>query len=162
MSTYDTSRTIEVFVYPAITNNIISGTDTICLICLSKTLTGTNPTGGSSVYHYQWQYSTDQCYGSREEPLSTYNPGTLQQSRFFRRHVTSTAYCAHTSNSVKITVLPSITNNAFVSADTVICENRSPGLLNAITPANGDGTYYLFVANTRRLPVAGHQFLPPI
>ena len=55
----DTSRTLKIYVYPAITNNIISGTDTICYDLAAKTLTGTNPAGGNHIYQYQWQYSTD-------------------------------------------------------------------------------------------------------
>ncbi len=108
----DTSRALKIYVYPAIANNIISGTDTICYDLPAKTLTGTNPAGGNSIYQYQWQFSTDQSVWNNGGTLDSYNPGPLQQSLYFRRHVTSTAYCAHTSNSVKITVLPSITNNS--------------------------------------------------
>ncbi len=137
----DTSRVLEIYVYPAISNNIISGTDTICYDLPAKTLTGTNPAGGNSIYKYQWQYSTDQAAWNNGGTLDSYSPGPLQQSQYFRRQVTSTAYCAHTSNTVKITVLPSITNNTFASADTVICKDLGPGLLNASSPAKGDGTY---------------------
>jgi gliding motility-associated-like protein len=137
----DTSRLIEVYVYPSIANNIISGTDTICFNAMAKPLTGTSPSGGNNVYQYQWQYSTNQMTWNAGGTANPYNPGQLQQSRYFRRIVTSTAYCTHTSNTVKITVLPSITNNVFVTPDTVICENTGPGPLNARTPANGDGSY---------------------
>ncbi len=137
----DTSRTLEVYVYPAIANNTISGTDTICFNIEAKPLTGTNPSGGNSVYQYQWQYSTNQTTWNAGGTSSSYSPGTLQQSRYFRRIVNSTAYCTNTSNTVKITVLPSITSNGFVTPDTVICENSGPGPLNARIPANGDGSY---------------------
>ena len=137
----DISRVLKIYVYPAITNNIISGTDTICYNLPAKTLTGTNPVGGNSIYKYQWQFSSDQSAWNNGGTLDTFSPGPLQQSLYFRRQVTSTAYCAHTSNSVKITVLPSIANNTFVSADSVICKDLGPGLLNASSPANGDGTY---------------------
>ena len=137
----DTSRLLQVYVYPAIANNSVSGTDTICYNTAGKPLTGTSPTGGSNVYSYQWQYSTNETAWNNSGTTNPHNPGTLVQSRYYRRIVTSTAYCTHTSNTVKITVLPSITSNGFVTADTVICENRSPGLLNATTPANGDGLY---------------------
>jgi gliding motility-associated-like protein len=137
----DTSRVLKIFVYPAIANNIISGTDTICYDLPAKALTGTNPTGGNGIYQYQWQFSSDQSVWNNDGTLSSYSPGPLKESLYFRRHITSSAYCAHTSNSVKITVLDSITNNAFVTSDSVICKDLGPGLLNALSPANGDGTY---------------------
>jgi gliding motility-associated-like protein len=137
----DISRVLKIYVYPVITNNIISGTDTICYNLPAKTLTGTTPVGGNNVYNYQWQFSEDQSTWNNGGTLDSLSPGPLQQSLYFRRQVTSTAYCAHTSNSVKITVLPSITNNAFASADSVICKDLGPGPLNALSPANGDGAY---------------------
>jgi len=137
----DTCRVLEIFVFPAITNNIISGTDTICHNLPAKSLTGTSPAGGNNIYQYQWQFSTNQSDWNNGGTQNSYSPGPLQQTLYFRRQITSTAYCAGTSNSVKITVHPSITNNTFFSADSVICKNLGPGLLNALSPANGDGTY---------------------
>jgi len=137
----DTSRVLEIYVYPAISNNIISGTDTICYNLPAKTLTGNNPAGGNNIYQYQWQFSTNQSGWNNGGTLDSYSPGPLQQTLYFRRYVTSTAYCADTSNKVKVTVLPSITNNIFVSPNSVICKNQGPGLLNALSPANGDGIY---------------------
>jgi gliding motility-associated-like protein len=138
---FDTSRVIQVYVYPAIGNNIIAGTDTICYNSQAKGLSGTTPTGGNGTYQYLWQYSADQSTWSNDGITSSHNPGILQQSRYYRRIVNSTAYCSHTSNTVKITVLPLITNNIFSTPDTVICENQGPGPLNARTPAGGDGIY---------------------
>jgi gliding motility-associated-like protein len=142
-STYDTSKTIEIKVYPVISNNIISGTDTICFDMYASKLTGTSPAGGNTVYQYGWQFSADQgSWSTLDSTNSSLYPGALQHTRFFRRLVTSASgLCTHTSNSVKITVLSSITNNDFVSSDTVICKNQGPGLLNAKTPADGDGSY---------------------
>ncbi len=137
----DTSRTLEVYVYPSITGNTVSGTDTICHNLQAKPLTGANPAGGNNVYMYQWQYSTNQTTWNNGPTGSSFSPGPLVQSSYFRRIVSSTAYCIDTSNAVRITVLPSITNNNFITPDTVLCENESPGLLNAMTPANGDGLY---------------------
>jgi gliding motility-associated-like protein len=138
---YDTSSTLKVFVYPAITSNTVSGTDTICYDVHAATLSGTNPSGGNGTFAYQWQYSTNQTDWNTGAASSTYDPGQLMQSRYFRRIVTSAQYCSHTSNTVKITVLTAITNNSFESADTVLCKNQGPGLLNVRQPANGDGIY---------------------
>jgi gliding motility-associated-like protein len=40
-----------------------------------------------------------------------------------------------------VKVLDSILNNSFFSQDTVICRDLGPGLLNALSPTKGDGTY---------------------
>ncbi len=137
----DTSRTLKIFVYPAITNNIVSGTDTICYNLPAATLTGTNPAGGNNIYQYQWQFSSNMSVWNNGGNSDSFSPGLLQQSFYFRRQVTSAAYCSHTSNTVKVTVLPSITNNVFISDDTVICKDLGTGLLNALSPGQGDGTY---------------------
>jgi gliding motility-associated-like protein len=141
----DTSRILEVYVYPDISNNQITGTDTICFNLNAKPITGTLPTGGNNMYTYQWQNSSDQTNweNSISETTSNepFNPGVLTESTYFRRLTTSTAYCTDTSNMVTITVIPSITNNSFVSPDTTICENNGPGLLNAKSPSGGDGSY---------------------
>jgi len=137
----DTSRTLKIYVYPAITGNTIYGTDTICYDLPARTLTGTNPSGGNGIFNYQWEFSTDQGIWDQGGTNNSYNPGPLQQSLYFRRLVASTDHCSNISNQVKITVLASITGNDFVTPDTVICENQGPGLLNAGTPANGDGIF---------------------
>jgi gliding motility-associated-like protein len=145
LGVYDTSRIIEVYVYPAISNNLITGTDTICSGSHGKPITGTLPAGGNNNYLYQWQVSPDLTTwnnsGAQLSSNDPLDPGVPVATRYYRRLVNSTAYCRDTSNFVTLTVLPSIVNNGFVSADTVICENLGPGLLNAKTPAGGDGNY---------------------
>ena len=58
-------------------------------------------------------YSPDSSVWTNAGTFNSFSPGPLQKNHYFRRQVTSTAYCAHTSNTVKVTVLPSITNNIF-------------------------------------------------
>jgi gliding motility-associated-like protein len=137
----DTSRALQVYVYPAVTNNTVSGTDTICYNLPARQLTGTGPAGGNGTYKYQWQYSADQSAWTNGETTATYLPGALQQTRWFRRIVTSTAYCANTSNSVKVTVLPSVSGNDFPVADTMICESQVPHPLSLSAASGGDGAY---------------------
>jgi gliding motility-associated-like protein len=138
---FDTSKAIEVFVYPSISNNIIYGRDTICNSQSPKTLTGNIPAGGNGIYNYLWQSSTDNSTWAPGVNSPSCSPGLLTQSTYYRRVVTSTAYCSHTSNTVLVTVLPSIMSNVFETPDTVICSGFGPGLLNARHPAYGDGQY---------------------
>lgn len=144
----DTSRPVKIFVYPAISNNVIAGTDTICYNKTAKTIIGTVPpalSGGNGYYTYSWERSTnntdwDAITGAT---ASSYNPGNLTATRYYRRLVSSTVYCSSMSSSVKVTVLPSITSNTFYGLlDTTICQLLSPGPLNATPPGGGDGIYH--------------------
>ncbi len=143
---FDTSRVIQVYVYPVISNNTIYGIDTICFNGPAKLITAAQPTGGNNTsYIYQWQSRDSESVWSNMGTSRTSNtpldPGVLLKTMYYRRLVSSTAYCRDTSNTDKITVLPSITNNNFASSDTSICMNQSPGQLNALTPGGGDGLY---------------------
>ncbi|MBN2214466.1 MAG: gliding motility-associated C-terminal domain-containing protein [Bacteroidales bacterium] len=140
------SKPVEIFVYPAITNNNIYGSDTICYNINPLPITGDQPAGGDgSNYQYQWQISADALDWSDTGSLLSSNqplsPGPLTDTRYYRRYVTSTKYCSGYSDTVKLTVLPSITVNEFITSDTVICQGDSPELLKARYPANGDGSY---------------------
>ncbi len=144
----DTSRPVKIFVYPAISNNILTGSDTICYNNTAKTIAGTVPpslTGGNGYYNYSWERSSnnsdwDAVTGAT---TSSYSPGNLTATRYYRRLVRSTLYCNSISNAVKITVLPSVTSNTFYGLlDTTICQYLSPGLLNAKPPGGGDGLYH--------------------
>lgn len=140
----DTSRPIEIFVYPEIKNNIISGTDTICFNELAMPVTGLNSTGGNGYYTYIWQKSNDNVnFINATLPNVqniSYEPGRLQQTTYIRRLVTSTKYCSSLSNVITITVLPKISNNVISSIDTVICSGLS-AYIKASKPVNGDGTF---------------------
>ncbi len=140
------SKAVEIFVYPAITGNNIYGTDTICYNVSPLPITGDQPAGGDGAnYQYQWQTSLNSTswndIGSQLSSNQPLSPGPLTATRYYRRYVTSTNYCSDYSDTVKVTVLPFITNNQFVTSDTVICEGNSPELLKAGYPANGDGSY---------------------
>ncbi len=140
------SKSVEIYVYPAIKNNIISGTDTICYNLTALPITGLTPTGGNGSYTYQWQDSITLSnwnnIGSSSTTNLPYSPGKLTASRYYRRFITSTKYCTNYSNKETVTVLPSITNNLFLpQVDTVICQGLAPGKLRASQPANGDNTY---------------------
>jgi gliding motility-associated-like protein len=140
------SKALEIFVYPAITNNNIYGTDTICYNASPLPITGEQPAGGDGInYQYQWQTSINSTdwspAGSQLSSNQPLSPGPLTITSYYRRYVASTKYCSGYSDTVKVTVLPSISNNEFISPDTVICEGDSPELLKALHPSDGDGSY---------------------
>ncbi|MBN2611337.1 MAG: gliding motility-associated C-terminal domain-containing protein [Bacteroidales bacterium] len=141
------SKVVEIYIYPAISNNEIFGTDTICYNHTALPVTGGQPAGGDgSNYTYQWQTSLNLTDWNDAGSLLTANqpylPGQLTATRYFRRFITSTKYCADFSDTVTVTVLPSISNNFFKPiTDTIICQGLTPGLLRAEQPINGDGYY---------------------
>jgi gliding motility-associated-like protein len=140
----DTSRSVMVLVYPLISNNSITGTDTLCFAATAKPITGTLPTGGNGSYNYQWQerkpFTSWVNKGAVSVTNSPLNPGSLTETYLYRRMVTS-SFCSHISNEVTLTVIPSVTNNTFYTEDTVICQSLGTGPLNATVAGGGDGIY---------------------
>lgn len=138
----DTSRSVQIFVYPAIGNNIIFGNDTICYNKDAKPLTQLpGLSGGNGTYSYVWQNSPDNNQWTQIGTGSVYDPPALTSSRLFRRIVKSTKYCNDTSNTITVRVIPSIGNNLFIHSDTAICENTSPGQLKINKPSGGENAY---------------------
>ncbi|MCF8223525.1 MAG: gliding motility-associated C-terminal domain-containing protein [Bacteroidales bacterium] len=143
----DTSNVIVVNVTPAILNNSISTIEgdvdtTICSGQVPNALKGEAPAGGDGIYIYEWQSSADQVSWSAAAGINDqvdYSPEALTQDTWFRRKLSS-GECETFSNSVKITVLPLITNNT-ISSDQVVCFNTQPALLDGSDPLGGNGTY---------------------
>ncbi len=140
----DISRGLQIYVYPAIGNNLITGEDTICYNTNAQLLHGVvpAPSGGNGSYTYRWEESTNQVTWNVAGTSISFDPGVLTDTTFYRRVVNSTAWCRDTSNTWTILVLPRIENNSFSSEkDTSICMNTSPGTLHAMQPKGGNGTY---------------------
>ncbi|HCS21939.1 MAG TPA: hypothetical protein DIW47_15515, partial [Bacteroidetes bacterium] len=104
----DTSNVVRVIVLPGISNNFITGTDSICAFFAPDTLQGSSPAGGSSSYTYSWQSTSDTTQSASTIGGATgqdYFPGTLSSSTYFRRVVSSGA-CSVPGNWVEIRVKP--------------------------------------------------------
>jgi gliding motility-associated-like protein len=152
----DTSNVIVINVHKTITDNSVSFAsgaveDTICNGAAPAILKGSVPAGGSGIppYKFQWYYSTNNATWNMVPSAGTsqdYQPGTLTAgATWFRRHVSSPAdipTSTSVSNSIKITVLPLITNKN-ISADQMVCIGSPlPPLTSAGGgPAGGDGTF---------------------
>lgn len=74
---------------PVITNNSISGDQSICEGIPSAGLTGTLPSGGGGVYTYQWQSSPDGAVWTDISGANgiNYNPGIVQTTTQYRRQI---------------------------------------------------------------------------
>ncbi len=140
----DVSRVLQIYVYPAISNNLITGEDTICYNTNAQPLHGVLPfpSGGNGSFNYKWEESANQVIWNVAGTGVNFDPAKLTNTTFYRRVVNSTAWCHDTSNTWSILVLPGIGNNRFIpEKDTAVCMNTSPGTLNALPPSGGKGTY---------------------
>lgn len=139
----DTSKTVEIFVYPKIANNELYVTDTICMLETPGLLTGgaVSGGGGAGSYEYTWERSTNQMAWMQVSASDSYTEGNLSINQYYRRIVTSTIYCTDTSEIDTITVLSFISNNNFITFDTTICYNLDAGTLSPENVSGGDGTY---------------------
>ncbi len=139
----DTSFRINVYVHPAIQNNLIAANDTVCkgnapeLFTSAATISG-GPTGGT--FTYKWQHKPDGAgsYSDRtavsEEP--TFQEVGLDTSTNYRR-VAYAGVCVSISNEERVLVLETLTGNDITPNDT-ICINTAPDLISGPVPSNGD------------------------
>ncbi|RKS53018.1 galactose binding lectin-like protein [Gillisia mitskevichiae] len=110
----DSSVTINLL--PNIQNNVISQDQGICDGLTAETLTGTAVTGGNGSYTYLWESSIINSTSGFGPAAGTndsenYIPGTVSQTTWYRRNVTSASCNGNTSNTIKITLNDKINNN---------------------------------------------------
>ncbi len=119
--------------------------DSICEGLVPPKLTGTQPTGGSGTYTYQWQKSYDNSNWSNTPGTGIdYTPATAETtSLWFRRVVNDGAGITDISKAVQIIVHPLITGNT-VGSDTTLCFNQNPEELYPLNAGPGGGTGLYF------------------
>ena len=126
---------------------VVAANQTICNGGTPAGLTSTTAASGGNgtTYTYQWQSSTDNITFANIATAgtgTTYAPGALTQTTYYRRNVTSGTVCPTVySDTVTITVTPALTAGA-VGADQTICSGTTPATLTETTAATGGtGTY---------------------
>ncbi|MEX0273465.1 MAG: hypothetical protein AB3N16_03715, partial [Flavobacteriaceae bacterium] len=140
------SNTVKVTVRANLTAGAINGVDAICYNGDPDELTGTNPTGGTTNYSYQWQYSTNGSSGWQDITGATsasYDPPAgLDADSWYRREVQSCGQTKYTA-AVKIMVRANLTAGAISGADT-ICYDGDPDVLTSSTDPTGGTTNYSY------------------
>ncbi len=145
----DTSNIATIISWPTVTNNdLINNDSTICAGLPSVLLSGTQPGQGSGNYKYVWETgNTSSGPWLAAEAVFTntpYQPGSLNNSKWFRRVVYSGAddACSNTSSVIKLNVLPEISGNN-ISSNQLVCEGIVPQPLEGgiISGGNGSGSY---------------------
>lgn len=132
---------VSITVLPGITGNMLSAAQTLCLGATAQMLSGSSPTGGSGSYQYQWESSIDLLNWQTVsgQSSSTYAPGVMPASRYFRRIVTSGS-CQQTSNVIGIEITP-LPGNNLIAGNVQVCSGQAPVLTGSL-PTGGMGQYF--------------------
>ncbi|WP_160328124.1 PKD domain-containing protein [Solirubrum puertoriconensis] len=112
-------------------NNIIGSAQTICTGSMPSSLTGSQPTGGSGGYTYQWQQKAagDADFANIPGTNSqNYAPGALTTTTQFRRIVSGGQCAASTSDPITITVEPASVGGS-VAGGGAACAGTNNGTL---------------------------------
>ncbi|MBP8959895.1 MAG: gliding motility-associated C-terminal domain-containing protein [Bacteroidales bacterium] len=182
----DISNTIVVNVHKPISGNDIhlqSGlTDTtICSGAIPKCFIGSVPIGGTDIpgdYAYQWESSLTETAGYTQlagaigkdyQHGAITNATALPVTHYFRRMVMSGTCSSPGNIIIKVTVLPSISNNIITPDKTAVCYNSSP-FISGTPLTGGDGIpTWLWIqspdGNEPYIPAAGvnnqQNYTPP-
>ncbi len=148
----DTSNLVVINVHAPVTDNIISlisgpaADTTLCSGSVpNRIIELGSPTGGTNIpgdYAYQWFFSSDNISYTPVAvagTLDNYQPAAAATSMFYRRRVSS-GLCSSESNSIKINVLPAITNNVITPDKSAVCYNTVPGQLTGTPLSGGTGS----------------------
>ena len=139
------NSSVFVGVYPPIGNNTISANQTICSGTAPAAFTGSTPTGGNGTYTYLWESSTTSGSSGFATATGTsngknYTSGTLTQTTWFRRTVSSGG-CSDISSTILITVNPPTpATPGTISGTTPVCP-ASGSLVYSIAAVTNATTY---------------------
>jgi large repetitive protein len=140
----DTSNVLKITVQPALGNNVISLTNTLlCGPSDPGQISGSAPTGGNgSTYDYIWQSSLDNATWTPVGTSVDYSPGTISDTTYLRRLVTSGACTSPSiSNIIQVNVLPTIGNNTISSNQTFCVGTASDTIIGFAATAYNPITY---------------------
>jgi gliding motility-associated-like protein len=138
-----TSTAVYIRTDRLIGGNVISSDQTICAGNLALPFSGTMPTGGTFSFQYQWQTSLTGITWAQAaigSTLATYTPGIPNQSLFYRRLVSSGVCSTNSSNTIRIEVLPVLSNNVIQGSQT-LCSLDAPQLFTGSLPGGADGNF---------------------
>jgi gliding motility-associated-like protein len=134
------SNAVLVTVVPSLLAGTIGSNQALCGGATANPLTSDIlATGGIGTITYQWEGSRDNVTWTRIDGAtgSTYAPGALTNTTYFRRRASSGSACAPAlSNVVIITVSPTLTAGTIGGAQT-LCSGATPGSLTSTAPATG-------------------------
>jgi len=153
----DTSKLVVINVHAPVSNNtigLISGPAPDTTLCSgsvpNKIIETVKPVGGTNIpgdYAYQWFSSADNVNYTPVTvtgTLADYQPAAAVASLYYRRRVTS-GLCSSESNSIRINVLPSISNNVITPDKPAVCYNSVPGQITGTPLSGGTGSSQIWL-----------------
>ena len=143
------SNQVTITVQPALGGNLLTAPSAgfHCASYAPGPIQDSPPTGGDGAnYTYSWESAP--AIGGPYTPIANsniqhYDPGTITQTTWFRRTVTSGLCTAPlTSNSIGIFIEPALAGNTITTpVKTTFCGSGSPGFINGSLPTGGSGSY---------------------
>ena len=133
------SNVVTVTVAPLLTAGGIAADQTLCIGSTASPLTSTSDASGTTGIGYQWESSLDNTTWTAigGATSTTYAPGALTATTYFRRRATASAACAPVvSNVVTITITPALTAGS-IAADQLFCAGATPSPLTSTSAAAG-------------------------
>ncbi|PRX49843.1 hypothetical protein [Salegentibacter salegens] len=147
---------VTVSVPSDVTNNTVTGDQSLCGAGTPEILSGSEATG--SAVEYLWESSTQGSTGGFTPAQGTnnskdYAPASVSQTTWFRR--TASNNCSDAvSNVIEVTVLSPLSENNISLANgsntlQSICTDTNPGIITGTVPSGGDGNFsYLWESST--------------
>jgi len=148
---YSPAATLTVL--PTLLAGSIAADQTICAGATPSALSSnSNASGGTGTYSYQWESSPDNSTWTAigGATSSTFAPGSLTATTYFRRRVTSgTGTCSTAiSNVVAVTVQPLVTPTVSITPPPVQCVGTPLTFTATATNVGTTPTFQWFVNNT--------------
>ncbi|TPG67506.1 PKD domain-containing protein [Hymenobacter nivis] len=138
------SNAVAVTVAPALAAGTIAANQAFCAGATPSPLTSTGEAaGGTGSIAYQWEISADNTTWAviGGATGSTYAPGALNATTYFRRRATSASGCAPVfSNVVVITVTPALAAGS-VGVSQSLCSGAAPAPFTSTAASGGTGSY---------------------
>ena len=155
------TASVAITVLPALSAGSIGASQTVCSGSATAPLTSTAPAaGGTGTFAYQWESSLDNSTWTTISGASgsTFAPGPLATTTFFRRQVRS-GVCSAPSNAVKLTMVPALAAGRIAAAQP-LCAGGTPAPLTSETPATGGTGSFVYqwessVDNVTWKPIGG-------
>lgn len=136
------AATATLTVQPTLSSITLSSSQTLCLGVTASTLSTSTPSGGTGLYLFQWETSSDNSTWQviSSGPSNINNPGILSSTTYYRTILSSGICSPSTSNSVLILIEQPITLNTIASSQT-ICTGFSAPVVSGSVPVGGSGAY---------------------
>jgi len=147
-SGYKYTNTVKVTIYSNLNAGSINNAQTLCYNGNPSTLgNSASASGSNGGYVYQWQYSTNGSSGWTNisgATGTTYNPGALTSSLWYRRRVKANSCSAYKyTNTVKVTIYSNLSAGSINNAQT-LCYNGNPATLGSSASASGSNGGYVY------------------